>query len=148
MMPNSATRREKPDRSVYITAQSSPNSSQILRSSSSTFAPGWQRSSISFHSRASLVLRESSIWPSQQVHSTPAAGWPNTALSGPARSGAKTLVSRPPARGPPRPGPRQALSGGHAAAEDERQQGQDQEHEEQNLRNPGCAGRDATEAED
>jgi hypothetical protein len=52
-MPNSATWREKPMRSVNITAQRSPNSFQITASMAAVSAPGASLSSIS-RSRRSL----------------------------------------------------------------------------------------------
>src|SRR5262249_25653141 len=60
MIPNSLTRREKPDRSVNMIAQSSPNKSQIRLSMAAVSAPGLQRSSINFQRRVWLALRPSS----------------------------------------------------------------------------------------
>src|SRR5262245_55862732 len=64
MMPNRATCREKPDRSVNITAHSSPNRSQIRRSIAATSASACMRSSTSFHNRDELPLRSLPMRPS------------------------------------------------------------------------------------
>ncbi len=52
MMPKSATRREKPERSVNITAQRSPKRFQIFSSTRAWSAFGLRRSSMSFSSRS------------------------------------------------------------------------------------------------
>ena len=56
MIPNSATRREKPARSVNITAQFSPNRSQMRASMRFLSAPGFRRSSIRLSRRSCEAL--------------------------------------------------------------------------------------------
>lgn len=60
MMPNSATPRERPDRSVNMTAQVSPKRSQIRESKAAVSAPGLSRFWISFSRRSSDALL--AIW--------------------------------------------------------------------------------------
>src|SRR5262245_42549338 len=60
MIPNSMLRREKPERSVNMIAQSSPNKSQMRLSMAAVSAPGLTRCSIKFHSRDWLAFRPSS----------------------------------------------------------------------------------------